>query len=73
MTTFADDPQATRLLTELEPIVTRELERHITQARNWYPHEYVPWSEGRTFDGVLEAASRGTPARRASPSRLARR
>ena len=54
VTTFADDPQATRLLTELEPVVTRELERHITQARNWYPHEYVPWSEGRTFDGVLE-------------------
>jgi len=53
VTTLADDPQATRLLAELEPVVTAELERHITQAREWFPHEYVPWSEGRTFSGVL--------------------
>ena len=53
MSAIADDPQATRLLADLEPIVTRELERHITQAREWFPHEYVPWSEGRTFSGVL--------------------
>jgi acyl-[acyl-carrier-protein] desaturase len=53
VTTTANDPQATQLLAELEPVVTRELERHITQAREWFPHEYVPWSEGRTFSGVL--------------------
>jgi len=62
MTTLADDPQATRLLTELEPVVTRELERHITQARNWYPHEYVPWTEGRTFAGVLEGGEPWDPS-----------
>ena len=54
MTTLSDDPQAARLLAELEPIVTTELERHVTQAREWFPHEYVPWSEGRTFSGVLD-------------------
>jgi len=54
VTIIADDPQATRLLTDLEPIVTKELERHITQARDWFPHEYVPWSEGRTFSGPLD-------------------
>jgi len=53
VTALADDPLAVRLLAELEPVVTDEINRHITQARNWYPHEYVPWSEGRTFDGVL--------------------
>jgi acyl-[acyl-carrier-protein] desaturase len=53
VTAIAHDPQATRLLAELEPVVTGELERHITQAREWFPHEYVPWSEGRTFSGVL--------------------
>jgi acyl-[acyl-carrier-protein] desaturase len=22
-------------------------------AREWFPHQYVPWSDGRNFDGVL--------------------
>jgi len=42
-----------RLLLELEPEVSRELDRHLSVAKDWYPHEYVPWSDGRTFDGVL--------------------
>jgi acyl-[acyl-carrier-protein] desaturase len=41
------------LLTELEPVVGRELDRHLKAAREWFPHEYVPWSDGRNFDGVL--------------------
>ncbi|WP_182874992.1 acyl-ACP desaturase [Microbispora sp. H10670] len=44
----------TELLLELEPVVGRELDRHLAVAREWFPHEYIPWSEGRTFDGVLE-------------------
>jgi acyl-[acyl-carrier-protein] desaturase len=47
------DPLAERLLAELEPVVADEINRHLTQARDWYPHEYVPWSDGRTFDGAL--------------------
>jgi len=43
----------TQLLVELEPVVAGELDRHLSQAKEWFPHEYVPWSEGRTFDGVL--------------------
>ena len=54
MTSPAADPHAERLLVELEPVVVGEIDRHVTQARDWYPHEYVPWSEGRTFAGVLE-------------------
>ena len=42
------------LLTELEPVVGRELDRHLRSAREWFPHEYVPWSDGRNFDGVLD-------------------
>ncbi|MFL6181632.1 MAG: acyl-ACP desaturase [Actinomycetes bacterium] len=45
---------AARLLIELEPVVAGEINRHMTQARNWYPHEYVPWSDGRNFAGVLD-------------------
>ncbi|MDG4830286.1 acyl-ACP desaturase [Solwaraspora sp. WMMD1047] len=41
------------LLIELEPVVERNLERHLSLAKEWFPHEYVPWSEGRTFDGLL--------------------
>jgi acyl-[acyl-carrier-protein] desaturase len=43
----------TALLTELEPVVARNLDRHLAIAKEWFPHEYVPWSAGRTFDGVL--------------------
>ncbi|WP_113705061.1 acyl-ACP desaturase [Nonomuraea lactucae] len=42
----------TELLHELEPVVAGELDRHHTMAKEWFPHEYVPWSEGRDFDGV---------------------
>lgn len=37
----------------LEPVVERELDRHLRTARDWYPHEYVPWTVGEDFDGPL--------------------
>ncbi|MBU2666684.1 acyl-ACP desaturase [Actinoplanes bogorensis] len=43
----------TALLIELEPVVATNLERHLSLAKEWFPHEYVPWSDGRTFDGLL--------------------
>ncbi|PZF91484.1 acyl-ACP desaturase [Micromonospora deserti] len=43
----------TALLHELESVVEKNLDRHLAMAREWFPHEYVPWSEGRTFDGPL--------------------
>jgi acyl-[acyl-carrier-protein] desaturase len=43
----------TQLLLELEPVVETNLNRHLTMAREWFPHEYVPWSDGRNFDGPL--------------------
>ncbi|WP_246649807.1 acyl-ACP desaturase [Nonomuraea coxensis] len=42
----------TELLHELEPVVAGELDRHEKMAKEWFPHEYIPWSEGRDFDGV---------------------
>ena len=42
-----------RLIRDLEPVVGIELERHLSIQKNWYPHEYVPWSEGRTYAGPL--------------------
>ncbi|EGD53607.1 acyl-ACP desaturase [Gordonia neofelifaecis] len=38
-----------QLLTELEPVAEAELNRHLSLAREWHPHDYVPWEEGRNF------------------------
>ena len=40
----------TDLLVELEPVVAENLDRHLETAKDWMPHEYVPWSQGRDFD-----------------------
>ena len=37
------------LLHELEPIVAENLDRHLKLAKEWMPHDYVPWSQGRDF------------------------
>jgi acyl-[acyl-carrier-protein] desaturase len=43
----------TQMLVELEQVVEENLNRHLSVAREWFPHEYVPWSDGRNFDGPL--------------------
>lgn len=40
---------AADLLLELEPVVAVNLDRHLAVAKDWMPHEYVPWSQGRDF------------------------
>jgi acyl-[acyl-carrier-protein] desaturase len=37
------------LLAELEPVVGVYLDRHLRMAKEWHPHDYVPWSRGRDF------------------------
>ena len=44
----------TALLRDLEPVVEDNLNRHLGVAKEWFPHEYVPWSQGRDFDGLLD-------------------
>ncbi len=43
----------TRLILALEEVVEKELDRHLAVAKEWMPHEFVPWSRGRDFAGVL--------------------
>ncbi len=43
----------TELLLELEPLVAKEVDRHLGVAKEWFPHAYIPWSEGSDFDGPL--------------------
>jgi acyl-[acyl-carrier-protein] desaturase len=37
------------LLRELQPVAEAGLERHLRLAKEWMPHEYVPWGQGRDF------------------------
>ena len=51
-TTDAAPPDAALLggvLRELEPVVAANLDRHLAVAREWFPHDYVPWGRGRDF------------------------
>lgn len=42
------------ILSELDPVVTRLLERHLETTREWFPHEVVPYSRGRDHDPDVE-------------------
>ncbi|MCX4097287.1 acyl-ACP desaturase [Nocardia sp. alder85J] len=37
------------LLRELEPVAEQHLNHHLKMAKDWHPHDYVPWDEGRNF------------------------
>ena len=39
----------TDMLTQLEPALERGLERHLSQATEWFPHEFVPYEVGRNY------------------------
>jgi acyl-[acyl-carrier-protein] desaturase len=41
-------PQSAVLI-ELEPVVAENLDRHLALAKEWHPHDYIPWSQGRDF------------------------
>jgi acyl-[acyl-carrier-protein] desaturase len=43
------DPQDLDLLRELEPVVEKNLNRHLSMHKNWNPHDYIPWSDGKNF------------------------
>jgi acyl-[acyl-carrier-protein] desaturase len=38
------------LLHELQPAAEAALERHLRLAKEWMPHEYVPWGRARDFN-----------------------
>ncbi|WP_031486380.1 acyl-ACP desaturase [Streptomyces bicolor] len=47
-----DSAGDSRILWELQEVVEKELNRHLSATREWFPHEYVPWSRGRDFDSL---------------------
>ena len=38
-----------QLLHELEPAAERLLNRHLSNFKDWNPHDFIPWSEGKSF------------------------
>jgi acyl-[acyl-carrier-protein] desaturase len=38
------------LLNELRPTLDAQVHRHLAAAKEWFPHEHVPWSRGRDFE-----------------------
>jgi acyl-[acyl-carrier-protein] desaturase len=40
------------LIHELEPTVSDNLNRHLCTTRDWNPHDYIPWSDGRNFSAL---------------------
>ena len=50
--TALDGRSSLDLVRELDPVVATEIERHLTMAKEWFPHEYVPWAEGTNYEGV---------------------
>ena len=49
MTQMLDQNETLNLLNDLEPVVEKELNRHISIAKEWFPHDYIPWDEARNF------------------------
>ena len=41
--------QPVELLAVLEPTAAKLYDRHMGVAKEWFPHEYVPWSRGKDF------------------------
>ena len=49
MRQMLDQNETLNLLNDLEPVVEKELNRHIAIAKEWFPHDYIPWDEARNF------------------------
>ncbi|WP_027503378.1 acyl-ACP desaturase [Rhodococcus sp. UNC363MFTsu5.1] len=46
---MARDLTQLELLQELAQVAEENVNRHISMAKEWHPHDYVPWDEGRNF------------------------
>jgi acyl-[acyl-carrier-protein] desaturase len=46
---MAQDLTDLQLLHELEPVVEANLNRHMSMRKDWNPHDYIPWSDGKNY------------------------
>jgi acyl-[acyl-carrier-protein] desaturase len=50
MTLQEIDRTEAALLAEIEPEVAKLVDRHLSVAKEWFPHDFIPYSLGRDFD-----------------------
>ncbi|MET9486518.1 acyl-ACP desaturase [Nocardia sp. NPDC006630] len=51
------------ILSELEPVAEECVHQHLARAKDWHPHDYIPWDAGRNFamlDGIDWAPEQST-------------
>src|SRR3984893_5015031 len=46
---MAQDMTDLQLLHELEPVVETNINRHMSMRKDWNPHDYIPWSDGKNY------------------------
>ena len=46
---MAQDLTDLHLLHELEPVVESNINRHLSMRKDWNPHDYIPWSDGKNY------------------------
>src|ERR1700737_1050611 len=46
---MAQDLTDLQLLHELEPVVETNINRHMSMRKDWNPHDYIPWSDGKNY------------------------
>src|SRR6202165_86743 len=46
---MAQDLTDLHLLHELEPVVEPNITRHMSMRKDWNPHDYIPWSDGKNY------------------------
>jgi len=46
---MSQDLTQVQLLRELEPVAEENLNRHMKMTKDWNPHEFIPWSDGRNY------------------------
>jgi acyl-[acyl-carrier-protein] desaturase len=46
---MAQDLTDLQLLHELEPVVESNINRHMSMRKDWNPHDYIPWSDGKNY------------------------
>ncbi|WP_336671311.1 acyl-ACP desaturase, partial [Tsukamurella sp. USMM236] len=37
------------LLQELSGVAEDNVNRHLSMTKDWSPHDYIPWSDGKNF------------------------
>ena len=43
------------LLRELEPVAEKLINRHMSMFKEWNPHDYIPWSDGKNYYADTES------------------